>query len=103
MGTGRAATIGFGAVTLGGLVGGVLMQDRVERSGRLPYYQRDYVKYGWPRREVLENTAAWAGAGALAWGGFKLEARGGALGPAGIALSGAGMGFMAGQVMGVVW
>lgn len=95
--------MGYGAAILGGMVGGLVMQDRVEQSGRLPYYDRDYVKFGWPRREVLENTAAWAGASALAWGGFKLEARGGALGPVGVVASGAGLGFMAGQVMGVVW
>jgi hypothetical protein len=95
--------IGMGALTVGGMVGGLVLQARVEESGRLPYYERDYVKYGWPRREVLENSAAWAGAGALTWGGMNLAERGGRLETAGGAMSSVGMGFMAGQVMGFVW
>ena len=95
--------VGMGAATLGGLVGGLVLQTRVEESGRLPYYERDYVKFGWPRREVLENAGAWAGAAALTAGGFRLEERGGRLGTAGAAMTGVGLGFMAGQVMGVVW
>jgi hypothetical protein len=95
--------VGLGALTLGGAVGGLVLQDRVERSGRLPYYDRDYVKFGWPRREVLENGAAWAGAGALTWGGMSLAERGGRLSGAGTAMSAVGLGFMGGQIMGFVW
>lgn len=95
--------MGLGALTLAGMVGGLAMQHRVEESGRLPYYDRDYVKFGWPRREVLENSAAWAGAGALTWSGMELAERGGRVGGAGAAMSAAGMGFIAGQVMGFVW
>jgi hypothetical protein len=95
--------IGTGALIMGGIVGGLVLQDRVEQSGRLPYYERDYVKFGWPRREVLENGAAWAGAGALTWGGMNLMDRGGVRGGVGQAMSAVGTGFMAGQVMGFVW
>ncbi len=88
-----------GALALGAAVGGAVMHERVRATSGDPY-SGTLLRNGWviPRREVLENLGAWAGAGTLMAAGSKLEGRGGAIGMVGAGAFMLGAGFMAGQV-----
>ncbi|MCW2920738.1 MAG: hypothetical protein JWL76_612 [Thermoleophilia bacterium] len=83
-----------------GVVGGMLMQARVEAT-RTNERNFNYTMVGntfvpLPRPEALQSLGAFAGAGALAAVGTKLSSMGGALGGAGTVLQGVGLGYAAG-------
>ena len=98
-----ARNVAGGALALGAAVGGAVMYERVRSTGGDPY-SGTLLRNGWliPRREVLENLGAWAGATALLAGGSHLQGRGGAVGAVATGAMLAGAGFMAGQVAALV-
>ena len=102
MGPGRAAQVGLTIATGAGVVGGMLMQARVESTSHQGR-SYEYAMLGstfvpLPRPEVQQSLAAFAGAGALAAGGTKLAQVGGALGGAGMVMQGVGLGYAAGTI-----
>jgi hypothetical protein len=101
MGPGRAAQVGLTIATGVGVVGGMLMQARVEAT-RYQGRSFEYTMLGdtfipLPRREVQHSLAASVGAGALAAAGTKLAGTSGALRGVGMAMQGIGGGFLAGE------
>ena len=100
MGLGRAAQVGLTVATGAGVVGGMLMQARVEAT-RTNERNFNYTMIGHtfvplPRPEALQSLGAFAGAGALAAAGTKLASLSGPLHGAGMVMQGVGLGYMAG-------